>query len=192
MKILIGVPVYRTILVRTAWSIIDTLQKYPNTEIAFQNGVFVHENENSLVEVAKEKKATHLFLVEHDNVFPPDTLQKLIDLDKDVVSAPYSGRMLPRRPLVYQEASNGDLYMMSYDMWPDKPFKCYGVPTGCTLIKMSVFKKLEKPYFFFEYTRAGKMKMSQDIYFSKKVNKAGLECWAHPGTDVVHIGDFDF
>ena len=190
--ILIGTTCYRTILVRTAWALMDTLKKYPDTEMAFQNGVFVHENANKLVELAQEKKATHLFMVEHDVVFPADTLGKLLELDKDVVAAPYSGRCLPRQPLVYQKASNGALYMMSYDMWPDKPFKCYGVPTGCTLIKMKVFKKLLKPYFFFEYTGAGRMKMSQDIYFSKKVNKAGMECCCDPTIDVVHIGDHDY
>jgi len=191
--ILIGVPVYRTILVRTAWSLIDTLKKYPDTEIAFQNGVFVHENDNNLVEIAREKNASHLFLIEHDIVFEPDTLQRLLDLDKDVVAASYSGRMLPRQPLVYQQNGKGEEpYMMSYDRWPDKPFKCYGVPTGCTLVKMSVFDKIEKPYFSFEYTKEGKMKMSQDIYFSKKVNEAGLEVFCDPTLDVIHVGDFSF
>lgn len=190
-KILIGSPVYRTLLVRTAWALMDTLKRYPDTEMAFQNGVFVHENQNNLVEIAKEKKASHLFLVEHDMAFQPDTLGKLLELDKDVVAAAYSGRMLPREPLVYQEA-NGEPYMMSYDRWPNKPFKAYGVPTGCTLIKMSVFDKIKKPYFFFEYNKEGKMEMSQDIYFSKKVNKAGLETWCDPTIDVVHIGDFSY
>jgi len=191
--ILIGTTCYRTILVRTAWSLIDTLKKYLDTEMAFQNGVFVHENANKLVELAQEKKASHIFFVEHDIVFGPDVLGKLLDLDKDVVAAPYSGRALPRRPLIYQQADNAEeLYMMSYDIWPDKPFKCYGVSTGCTLVKMSVFDKIEKPYFSFEYTKEGKMKMSQDIYFSKKVNEAGMECWVDPTIDVVHIGSYDY
>ena len=190
--IIIGTVCYKTILARTAYSLMDTLRKHPETEMAFQSGVFVHENQNNLVELAKAKKASHLFLVEHDIVFDPDTLQRLLDLDKDVVAAPYSGRALPRRPLIYQKANDGELYMMSYDIWPDKPFKCYGVSTGCTLVKMSVFDKIEKPYFSFEYTKEGKMKMSQDIYFSKKVNEAGMECWVDPTIDVVHIGSYDY
>ncbi len=192
-KILIGTTCYRTILVRTVQAIIDTLKKYPETEHAFQNGVFVHENANNLVELAKGKKASHIFFVEHDMAFEPDTLQKLLDLDKDVVAASYSGRKLPREPLVYQQnPDNKELYRMNYDIWPDKPFKCYGVPTGCTLVKMGVFEKIKKPYFFFEYTEEGKMKMSQDIYFSKKVNEAGLEVWCHPTLNVIHCGDFDY
>ena len=188
--ILIGTPCYRTILIRTAWSLIDTLRKYPNTEMAFQDGVFVHENDNKLVELAKEKKASHIFFVEHDNVFPPDTLGRLLEQDKDVIAAPYSGRSLPRQPLVYQRGADGELFMMNYDIWPDKPFKCYGVSTGCTLVKMSVFDKIQKPYFFFEYDKDGKMLMSQDIYFCKKVNEAGMEVFCHPGIEVGHIGDF--
>jgi len=190
--ILIGVPVYRTILVRTAWSIIDTLKKYPNTDVHFQNGVFVHENQNKLVEVAREKKASHLFLVEHDMVFKPDTLGRLLEQDKDVIAAPYSGRCLPRQPLVYQKSPSGEPYMMTYDIWPSEPFQAYGVPTGCTLIKMSVFDKLKKPYFFFEYTPEGLMKNSQDIYFSKKVQEAGMSVWVDPRIPVTHVGDFSY
>ena len=191
--ILIGTTCYRTILVRTAWALMDTLKKYPDTEMAFQNGVFVHENANKLVELAQEKKATHLFMVEHDVVFPADTLGKLLELDKDVVAAPYSGRKLPLEPLVYQQNNKGEEpYMMSYDRWPDKLFKAYGVPTGCTLIKMSVFDKLEKPYFFFEYDKKGKMLMSQDIYFSRKINKANMECFVDPTINILHIGEYDY
>lgn len=191
-KILIGTTCYRTILVRTAWALMDTLREYPETEMAFMNGVFVHENANRLVEIAKEKKASHIFFVEHDMVFEPDTLRRLLKVDKDVVAAAYSGRCLPRQPLVYQMGNNGELYMMSYDVWPKEPFKAYGVPTGCTLVKMSVFDKIKKPYFFFDYSKEGKMQDSQDIYFSKQVNKAGMECWVDPTINIVHIGDFDY
>ncbi len=191
--ILIACPVDKTIHVRTAYSIYQTLLKYQDTTIAFQSGVFIHDNDNKLVDLAKEKKASHIFFVEHDNVFEADTLGRLLEHDKDVIAAPYSGRKLPREPLVYMQNSlNKELYQMSYDRWPKKLFKCYGVPTGCTLIKMSVFEKITKPYFFFEYLENGKMKMSQDIYFSKKVNEAGMECWCDPTINVVHIGEYDY
>ena len=190
--ILLGTTCYKTILARTAWSLIDTLKRYPETEMAFQSGVFVHENANKLVELAQEKKASHIFFVEHDIVFEPDTLGRLLEQDKDVIAAPYSGRRLPREPLVYQKGADGELYMMSYDIWPNKPFKCYGIPTGCTLVKMGVFDKIAKPYFFFEYDKDGKMLMSQDIYFSKKVNEAGLEVWADPTINIVHVGEMDY
>jgi GT2 family glycosyltransferase len=170
----------------------DTLKLYPDTEMAFQNGVFVHENMNNLVRLAQEKKASHIFFVEHDMVFEPDTLGRLLEQDKDIISAPYSGRTLPLQPLVYQRGTDEELYMMSYDIWPKKPFKCYGVPTGCTLIKMSVFEKIKPPYFFFEHTEDGVIKMSQDIYFCKKANEAGIEVWCDPTIMVGHIGDYQY
>lgn len=192
-NVFIGIPCYKTIHIRTMDSIVMTLLKHhPNIDFGFMNGVFVHDNQNKLVELAREKKASHLFLIEHDIVFQPDTLERLLELDKDVVSAPYSGRGLPRQPLVYDKKPNGELYQMNYDIWPDKPTKVYGVPTGCTLIKMSVFDKLTKPYFFFQYNKEGKMEESQDIYFSKKVGEAGMECWIDPRIPVIHIGEFDF
>ena len=155
------------------------------------NGVFVHQNQNNLVEMAKERNASHIFFVEHDMVFAPDTLNRLLEHNKDIVAASYSGRALPREPLVYQQNPiNKEIYQMSYDRWPDKLFKAYGIPTGCTLIKISVFDKLEKPYFFYKYNKEGVMESSQDIYFSKKANEAGLECWVDPTIEINHIGDF--
>jgi len=34
--------------------------------------------------------------------------------------------------------------------------------------------------------------MSQDIYFSRKINKANMECFVDPTIQVVHVGDFDY
>ncbi len=192
--ILIGTPCYRTIHIRTVQAIMDTLRVHPEAVHAFQNGVFVHENDNNLVELAKQKKATHLFLVEHDMVFEPDTLGKLLEQDKDVIAASYNHRTLPLHPMIYQQAPDTkELYLMNYEtLWPKETFKCFGVPTGCTLIKMSVFDKIKKPYFSFKYKKNGKIKMSQDMYFCKKVNEAGLEVWADPNIMISHIGDYDY
>jgi hypothetical protein len=190
--ILIGTTCYRTILVRTAQTIIDTLKKYPNTEHAFQNGVFVHENMNNLVKLAQEKNASHIFFVEHDMVFEPDTLERLLEQDKDIISANYNFRCLPLQPMIYQKGVDGELYRMTYAIWPKETFKCYGVPTGCALIKMNVFDKIKPPYFFFEHKEDGGIAMSQDIYFCKKANEAGLEVWCDPKVLVGHIGDYTF
>jgi GT2 family glycosyltransferase len=191
MKILIGVTCYRTILARTANTILDIVRKYPDVGVVFQNGVFVHENMNNLVKYAQEDKCSHIFFVEHDMVFPPDTLDRLLEQDKDIIAASYNYRCLPPTPMIYQKGDDG-LFRMTYDIWPDKTFKCYGVPTGCTLIKMSVFDKISYPYFFFNYTQDGKLESSQDIYFCKKANEAGIEVWCDPTINIKHIGDYDY
>lgn len=187
-KIIIGIPCYRTISIKTAFSLIEMIKNTPHEiEVAFQDGVFVHENQNNLAKLAQEKGASHLWLVEHDMVFEPETLNLLLAEDKDVICANYNFRSEPRCSMVYGLGENGELIGLGKP--PKETFKCGAVPTGLTLIKTSVFEKLTKPYFFYKYNSEGIMESSQDVYFSLKAREAGFELFCNPLIITGHIGE---
>ena len=159
------------------------------TEVIFQNGVFVHQNQNNIVDFAVENKFDYVFLVEHDMIFEPETLNKLLADDKDIICANYNFRSEPRQSMVFRLNDKGELENIPSRELPKETFKCEAVPTGLTLIKTSVFSKITKPYFFFEMNEDGQMKTSQDVYFSQKANKAGLSVWCNPTIEVGHLGE---
>lgn len=72
---------------------------------------------------------THLWFVEDDMILPPDCLQKMLDMDKAVVTADYP----------------------TTDYGGGAVFKVKGqiifAGTGCTLVKRAVFDELKAPYF---------------------------------------------
>jgi len=80
MKILIGLPVYKLISVRTVASLIALLEMESENrpEVIFQNGVYVHNNRNDLVDYAVEKGFDYLLFIDHDMIFEPRALEKLL------------------------------------------------------------------------------------------------------------------
>ncbi len=190
-KILIGIPCYKTISVKTAFSLIEMIKNTPHHElqVIFQDGVFVHQNQNNIVDYAVENGFDYVFLVEHDMIFEPETLNKLLADDKDIICANYNFRSEPRQSMVFRFNEKGELENIPQRELPKETFKAGAIPTGLTLIKTSVFAKLKKPYFFYEYTNEGVMKSSQDVYFCLKAREAGLEIWCNPTIETAHQGE---
>lgn len=184
-RILIGLPIYKTISGRTAFSLIEMLKATPHeTQVLFQDGVFVHQNQNIIAEYAVANGFDYVFFVEHDMIFEPETLNKLLADDKDIVCANYNFRSAPRCSMVFDK----ELKHIPFKDIPKETFEAGAVPTGLTLIKTEVFKKLKKPYFFYEYSEEGEMKTSQDVYFSLKAREAGFSVWCNPNIETGHLG----
>lgn len=189
-RVLIGLPVYKTISTKTAFSLIEMLDAtVAQTQVIFQEGVFVHQNQNNIVDFAVENKFDYIFFVEHDMVFEPETLNKLLADDKDIICANYNFRSEPRQSMVFRFNDKGELENIPQRELPKETFQAGAIPTGLTLIKTSVFEKLNKPYFFYEYDKEGRMKTSQDVYFSLSARKAGFEVWVNPNIEVGHQGE---
>ena len=190
MKILLGLPVYRTISVRTASSLIELIKNTPHElQVIFQDGVFVHQNQNNICDFATENKFDYVFLIEHDMIFEPETLNKLLADDKDIICANYNFRSEPRQSMVFRFNAKGELENIPQRELPKETFQAGAIPTGLTLIKTSVFEKLKKPYFFYEYDEEGQMKTSQDVYFSLAARLAGFSLWVNPKIEVFHQGE---
>ena len=181
--ILIGVPCSRFIFVKTAFSLTTILNA--ETKLVFQEGPYVHENMNNIV--AQAQGCSHILFIDHDMVFEPQILTKLLAHNKDIVGTAYNYRSLPLTTMVKEADEHG--YIMPAKI-PDHLFKCYGVPTGCLLVKTLVFEKLKKPYFFFEHGEQGEIITGQDILFCRNAQKAGFEIWCDPTIIINHIGDY--
>ena|SRR3990167_4138073 len=189
-RILIGLPVYKQISVRTASSLIELIKNTSHElQTIFQDGVFVHQNQNNIVDFAIQNKFDYVFLVEHDMIFESDTLNKLLANEKDIICANYNYRSEPRCSMVYGLNENGELKNISQRELPKGIFKAGAIPTGLTLIKTSVFEKLKKPYFFYKYNDEGVMESSQDIYFCLKARDAGFDIYCDPTIITGHQGE---
>lgn len=138
---------------------------------------------NQIVEAAKLAKATHVLFLDSDLIFPVTTLSRLLAHGKDIVGGLYVQRVPPHRslgePLEGENASGGLRKMKS-------------MPTGCLLIKLSVFDKLPKPWF---NTKAeGEKILGEDYYFCANARSAGFEIWCDEvlSGELAHIGTQTF
>jgi len=135
-----------------------------------------------LVHKARELKATHLLFVDYDMFFAPDTIQKLLDNDKDIVGAAYNFRSLPKKSTAFplDEENAQGLY------------KCHAIGTGLMLIKMEVFDKVSEPWFQFGRDASGNMVRGEDVHFCLEAQKVGYDVWADDTLTVNHLGEYAY
>jgi len=171
-KLGIGMPTGGLVQAQTAFSLITAMQF---VEIPMQLflgiGCYVHQNRDTIVRQALESGCSHLLFVDTDMVFPHDTINRLMALEKDIVGIKCNKRIFPLTPLV-------DVTELS-----EVPF----VGTGIMLIDMEVFKKIGKPYFSFD-----KESDSEDKYFCNKAIANGFKVWCDPTIPIGHIGTHIF
>jgi hypothetical protein len=172
---------------------------------------------NALAIEAVSKNFDYLFMVDDDNPIPPDTLEKMVEDDKDIVTAPILGR---------NPDGNGNYKMCAFYSREieanGSPLKLYfnidtfrdggnlhrvdATGTGCLLVKRNVLETLLKKYdgevFAFGDIKFDKnvivdgksydrRTMSEDCEFSERATKEGFEIWLDDRIRPMHITNFN-
>lgn len=193
-KILIGMPALAEMKTETATSLIMATAKLPyKATLHIHKSCYVHDARNKIVETAKERGATHLMFIDSDMSFPADGIERLVEHNLDVVGGLYYRRQPPHYPVISQLVTDKDGVqspVIPNEFPTDKLFQVWGLATGFLLIKMSVFEKLQAPYFYFG--KLGKKELGEDYYFCKLVNDAGFKIWCDPTIPLGHVGEYIF
>jgi len=129
--------------------------------------------------------AKYLLMLDTDQVYPVDTLTKLLSHKVDVCGVRVHRRWMPFDPIFlrgeigkYESVSEEEAY--SGDL-----IEIDATGTGCLLFDMKVFDKIEKPWFAFDQVD-GKP-IGEDIYFCSKARKAGLRIFVDTSIEVGHL-----
>jgi GT2 family glycosyltransferase len=191
-RICIGIPTYGTIKSKTALCLLDTLNQNKDLEFLplFCHSGYIAENFNKIVRIAQDMLCSHIFFVEHDMSFPPDTIKRLLAHDVDAVGVLYNCRYLPLTKVNWFYGKDGEITKDAEI--PTTLFEAPVMATGCALVKTSVFSKIDKPYFPMEDDQDGNRIVTQDVGFSEKIIKAGMKVWCDPTIVVGHIGDYNY
>jgi hypothetical protein len=154
----------------------------------------------------------YLFFVDDDNPIPPDTLEKMLEDDKDVVVAP----ILSRNPNKEGKYPLCSFYTETIEI-DGKPLRLYkniekfrddgylhkvdAGGTGCMLVKRHVLEKLYEKYneYIFElgdirFTKTlvdgveyDRRTMSEDAEFCERAVDVGCEIWLDERVRPVHL-----
>ena len=135
---------------------------------------------NQIAEHAVKVDAKYLFFLGDDVVVPPYTLKQLIyrmeqDESIDVIGGVYVSKTSPSAPLVFRGNGEG-----SYWDWKiGEFFECTGLGMDCTLIRVSAFEKIERPFFktvdedrYLDGVNEA-VSWTEDLFFLDKLHKAG-------------------
>ena len=124
---------------------------------------------------------SHLLMIDDDMVFPPDTLERLLAHDKDIVGVAFHPRNdEPSADPVHYKNAGSEL------------FECDRIGTGIILIKTEVFKNMNQPYFEVKSHKSGMTIQGEDWIFCLRAKEAGYKIWCDPTLKISHIGDYQF
>ena len=131
----------------------------------------------SLVYTAREEAAKAflqgkydaLLFVDSDMVVPIELLTKLIEHNKDIVSALAFKRTPGYEPCIFKECSETDAKF--YLDYPKGLIEIEGVGMACTLIKRRVFETVPEPRFFPHKI------LGEDLSFCVRARAAGFKIY---------------
>lgn len=140
---------------------------------------------NELVRRAMLVNATHIFMADCDQVYPMDTLVKLVERDLDIVGGKVHRRFEPYDPLLFR-GEQPNLHPVPEEEWARGDLvEVDATGTGCLLVKIDVFKKIPEPWFLmrvFENPPVG-----EDIHFMGLVKNSGYKVYVDCGIKVGHL-----
>lgn len=184
-RILIAIPTARYIEADTFKSIYD-LEIPPGYETTFQcfYGYRVDQVRNLIADWVV-RGFDYLFAVDHDVTFAPDTLKKMLQHDKDLVSGIYR----QRSPVQSIEIYDIDQRRMDMSELVGRPLvQIGGCGFGCVLVKKQVFVDVGYPQFEYHVALDHQHTVSEDNDFCRKAMSKGHTLWCDPTILCGHIG----
>lgn len=191
MNVFIAFASYDSMKMHTAFALAQTARILPCAfSLNMQRGPYTHWNREKLLKDALEGDHTHLMFIDCDVVFPPDGVQRLLSLDKDIVGGAYNMRKVPPPGSTEVSRTTAVKLLGGKKRFPttDSPFRVDAVPTGFMLIRLDAIRGLPQPWFFFDQDEEGFV--GEDVFFCRKVRDHGLDVWCDPTIPLAHIGEF--
>lgn len=196
-KIFIAVPTNRGLRPKMAESLVKMIcATKENIEIKIATeGYTIAENRSYLVWRAIEARATHILFIDDDMVFPPETLDRLLSLNKEIVGVNSHGRKLPLQTTVTfweKDWIDNGVDLPQRPEMPKELFEVKEVGGGVLLVDMQVFEKIDKPWFAFTSNEEGWTTQGEDGHFCMQARNKGIKIWCDPTITIGHLGEYNF
>ncbi len=178
MKIGLGLPTNRMVKPKTAESLMNLIahSQHEYKIIVSTRGYTTAENRNWITAEAVNAGCEYLFMVDDDMIYEPDTLERLLEHDKDIIGGLYYTKYEVQEPVLeYLDKKEG-------------LFEVKAMGGGLLLIKCDVFRKVPQPWYGYVTNDNGSIKMSNDWFFCYKARDNGFKVWCDSTITAKHIG----
>ena len=132
---------------------------------------------NTIVDCALNDGCSHIFFMEHDNIYHYETLPKLVRHDLDFVSGYYTFRNWPYAPIPIVKDDEGKMWRVEFipgvegTELIEVDVACF----GCSLIKTKVLNKISRPYFDLKKNEKNNKWYTADVVLFNKLTDAGIK-----------------
>lgn len=188
-KVMVAIPTTDYVHINFAVSLASlALSSKTPLSIHVARGSSICQNRNSLVHVAKKEEVEFILFIDNDMSFPGFVVDRLIHVAEekglDILGCNYLFKAPPHKWMVVPK--NESEYLQAVD-------EVERLPNGMMLVRMSVFDRLEPPYFnYFGYTTEEGMETvsSEDYYFCDRAREKGFKIWIDTDLSfgIVHWG----
>jgi len=158
-------------------------------QVFTQDSSMLVQSRHDLVKNALAAGATHVLFMDSDMVFPKETLQRLLEADKDIIGVNCTTRGWPVTHIAHDHQqeivdSRGKTGLE----------KVQQVGLAVMLIKAGVLKSLRPPMFMMEWVPDTRSYCGEDIYFCQLAQDAGYDIWIDHdlSQQVLHVGHMAF
>jgi hypothetical protein len=148
-------------------------------------GTLIVNQRHELIKSAQDWQATHVMFIDSDIEFQPYHVTNLIDFDEDIVGAAYSKRVAPFVTTAWKEIDKWSTYVRPLEQ-TDSHIKVAAMGLGFCLIKMSVFDKLELPWFQLGFHNG--QYTGEDIEFFRKCKDFDIWLDVQTTCELGHLG----
>jgi hypothetical protein len=144
---------------------------------------------NDIVEKALTVGATHLIMMDTDQVYHPQTITRLLSHRLPVVGALVHRRYPPFDSIMLRvHTENGHAGYLSVDEWEEGELvEVDAVGAGCLMFEMEVFRKMPRPWFRFQKDPTYGATIGEDIGFCQDLRAAGYRIFVDTSVPAGHL-----
>lgn len=175
--IVVATPTHGEVQATFAMDLIALL-KHSQAEWVVCQGSYIPNNRIALVRQALEMNASHILFIDSDMRFPPDSIDRLLKANKDIIGA----NCKQRTQAEWTARKDGKFVQ------PGKGLE--EVDTlgfGVILISINVFN-MPEPWFAMPYHTQEKKLIGEDVYFCTVAKEQGYKTWVDHDLIVKHTG----
>ena len=189
VSVVIAMPLIESVKMQTVMSLLGmiSMATYP-IDVVFVKDSSIHEARKSSVIKAREIGASHIFFFDSDMSIDYGAINKLLSYQKDIVGVNYHAKHIPIESVIKFQDENGKV--VQTEVPQNSLFRCYAIGTGACLISMDVFNRIEEPWFFYESSST--LVMSDDVWFCRQAQRAGIDVFCSSEIVAKHIGDYEY
>jgi hypothetical protein len=207
-RVLIAISTAETVAYEVMQSIYELIiPEDVETTLKIIHAYNIADGRNDLVNHMLANNFDYIFFVDNDVILPKNALVDLYNMQWYITTGTYPRKepqtitdAVEYTTLYNHNENNLKVYCPTFmpvsclEKGKITPVDCCGL--GCTLIRRDLFSKIEIPYFFFAHEgNPGKNNcdeycIGEDMYFCRKVLRAGIQIWAHGSVLCGHIGKY--
>ena len=140
---------------------------------------------NNIVVQALRDQCTHLIMMDTDQVYPTDTITKLMSHRKDIVAVNVHRRYPPFDSILYRGTLGKYVHVPDEECFSGDLIEIDATGCGCVLYDTEIFLDIDPPWFE-HYVHLDGRVVGEDIDFCSKIRTFGHKIYADTSIEVGH------